>query len=154
MAPPAKPVSGNNQGNLKGKSGAAQSLLPPFRASFQRPDRVDRGQRRKEPSMYAQHQDIRRRRDGSIDIDFHRQRSLMERRTRPSRERAMFPKTLITAGALAAVLIAASAPAPRADCPNCAGTTVASDTAPSGIKGKASARNGAGGNRASLPLVF
>jgi hypothetical protein len=31
--------------------------------------------------MRAQQQDIRRRLDGSIDIDFYRQRGLMERRT-------------------------------------------------------------------------
>lgn len=30
--------------------------------------------------MFAQHQDTRRRLDGSIDIDFYRQKGLMERR--------------------------------------------------------------------------
>jgi hypothetical protein len=73
-------VLGNNQGNLSDKESFPQSLRRRLAAFSTHADRVGRGRNEMESTMFAQHQDIRRRLDRSIDIDFYRQRSLMERR--------------------------------------------------------------------------
>jgi hypothetical protein len=60
--------------------------------------------------MRTQHQDIRRRLDGSIDIDFYRQRGLMERRivmTRFFQGFGQFVKPPAAVALIAAALYAA-----------------------------------------------
>jgi hypothetical protein len=71
--------SRNNQGNLSNKASFPQSLPARAPASSTHADRGCRGRSEMEDSMIAQRQEIRRQ-DGSIDIDFYRQRGLTERR--------------------------------------------------------------------------
>jgi hypothetical protein len=73
-----KPVSGNNQDNLADKASFPQSLASRARASSIRADREGRGRNEMEKTMTAQQ--ITRRLDRSIGIDFYRQKGLMERR--------------------------------------------------------------------------
>lgn len=56
--------------------------------------------------MHAQHQDIRRRPDGSIDIDFYREKGLMERRAVIADvfQRMRFRSALMTGAVVAAAL--------------------------------------------------
>lgn len=73
----------------------------------------------------TQTQDIRRHRDGSIDFDFYRARAtaLRAQAMRDAfKPKAFLGFTLITAAMVAAVVIAAFAPAHRVYCPYCTPT--------------------------------
>jgi hypothetical protein len=76
--PPA--FSGNNQDNLGDKSSSPQGLSGRSRASSIHADRSGRDRNEMESTMLVEQQHIRRRDNGSIDIDFYRQVGLMERR--------------------------------------------------------------------------
>jgi hypothetical protein len=74
-------------------------------------DRDGRGRDQMESVMLAQRQDIRRRLDGSIDIDFYRQKGLMERRaymTRLFSGAKKRGKSLVAAAVLAGARLMAS----------------------------------------------
>jgi hypothetical protein len=101
-------VSANNQGNLSEKASAPQSLLLRLRASSRHADRDRRDRNGMEHTM-ALHQEIRRHTDGSIDIDFYRQRARAEHRAAKTRffdARGKAFRPLAAAAVIGAVLTA------------------------------------------------
>jgi hypothetical protein len=71
-------------------------------------DRDGRGRNQMERIMLTQRQDIRRRLDGSIDIDFYRQKGLMERRAVVTGFFSGVGKVIRPAFAIAIVILAIS----------------------------------------------
>jgi hypothetical protein len=112
------PFSRNNQAHLEEKSSAAQSIPGGGSASSSYIDPCDGNG--PEEAMTRTH--AVRRPDGSIDFDFYRTQAGMLR-AQAMRDafnlRAFLRLIPATAAALAATVIAASAPARRAHCPHC-----------------------------------